>query len=183
MKKILFATTNQGKLNEAKEILAIEVEGIGMEIDEIQSLSPEDVAQKKAWAYFEKLKTPLVVEDLALSFSALNGLPGTYIKDFDKALGNDGLVKLLENHDDRSAEAKTVFVYIDEKGKTHTFEGTVKGFISNEVRGDKGFGWDPIFIPEGNTKTFGEMEMDEKNKYSMRSIALQKLADFLKTQQ
>lgn len=180
MRKIYFATTNEGKLKEAGEILKLDVVGIPLEIDEIQSLDLKEVAVKKARAYFKEIKKPLFVEDVGLSFEALGGLPGAYINDFSKALGNGGLVKLIKDEKNRNASAKVVVVYIDKNSKEHVFEGEVKGTISKKPRGDNGFGWDAIFIPKGSKKTFGEMSLKEKNKYSMRKKALEKFKFFLK---
>jgi len=180
MEEIYFATTNEGKLREVQEILGIKVKGTSLEIDEIQSLDPKKVAVAKARAYFDKLKKPIFVEDVSLCFRALGGLPGTYINDFSKRLGNKGLADLLLAQKERGAIAITTIVYIDTKGE-HVFEGKVKGSIAKKPHGNKGFGWDSIFIPEGETKTFGEMKVSEKNKYSMRAIALKKFKKYLES--
>jgi XTP/dITP diphosphohydrolase len=176
-KTIYFATTSQGKLNEARQLLGIDVQSCGLDIDEIQSLDPETVAVKKAAAYFQELKKPILVEDVALTFEALEKLPGTYINDFFKVLGNQGLVSLLQKASSRKAIAQTTLVFMDQDGKSHIFIGIVAGEIAREPKGDNGFGWDPIFIPDGETRTFGEMTETEKAKYSMRAKAL---ADFKK---
>lgn len=183
IKKLYFGTTNEGKLAEARALLDMEIEGSGLTIDEIQSLDEGEVATKKGLAYFEKLKKPIVVEDNSLTFQALNGLPGTYINDFSKVLGNEGLIKLIAGSTDRCATAKTTLVYVDKAGVTHTFFGEIHGDIVTEPRGDKGFGWDPIFQPYGSEKTYAEMDMDEKNKYSMRAQAFAKLKEFLAQQE
>lgn len=178
---LYFATTNQNKLTEAREILGVEVTGTPLEIPEIQSLDPHIVATQKAQDYFEELKHPLFIEDVSLSFTALNDLPGTYINDFSKALGNQGLCDLLTNQVDRSAVARTTLVYINSTG-LQEFTGEVRGTISPAPQGDTTFGWDPIFIPEGHTKTFAQMDPSEKNQISMRRLALEKLKDFLSKQ-
>lgn len=178
---IYFATTNKGKLEEASQILGIRVEGTKLDIPEIQSLDMNKVTTYKARHYFEQLKHPLFVEDTSLIFSALNGLPGPYIRDMSEALGNEGLIKLLSGFSDRTAKAISVIVYIDADGKEHAFEGVVEGRIADSVTGEGGFGWDPIFIPEGHDITFGQMEQVEKNKISMRKLALEKMASFLYT--
>ncbi len=179
VEKLLFTTTNENKLKEAQTILNIPLEGISLEIDEIQSLDPNKVITQKAIAYFQQIGKPLFVEDNSLTFEALNTLPGTYINDFSKALGNDGLIRLIENYSNRNATATVVIGYIQNFSNIQIFTGTVTGTITSEPRGDQGFGWDPIFIPNGESKTFGEMSLDEKNKYSMRTIALNKFKDWL----
>lgn len=177
MKKVYFATTNKGKLKEAKAILGIDVLGTPLDIDEIQSLDPVEVATKKAKDYFKIIKKPLFVEDVSLSVKALNGLPGTFINYFLKTLDNQGIVNLLKNKKDRSSSAQTTVVFISKK-ESKVFIGRVSGEISKKPKGT-GFGWDPIFIPNGSRKTFGEMQLKEKNKYSMRAKALNKFKTWL----
>ena len=179
MTKIYFATTNEGKLKEARQILNIEIESAGMEVEEVQSLDPQEVASKKARAYYEVLKKPILVEDVSLVFKALNKLPGTYINDFSKTLGNDGMIKLILTEQSREAVAQTTLVFIDEQGTEHVFEGITEGTITTEQRGNKGFGWDPIFVPLGQEKTFAEMDDTEKNNYSMRGKAFELFRQWL----
>ncbi len=178
---IIFATGNKDKLREAENILGIEVKGTKLEVDEIQSLDPIKVAVKKAKDYFVKLGKPLFVEDSTATFKALNKLPGPYLKDFYVSLGNEGLTRLLDGKD-RGAEVSTVLVFVDEFGKEHVFLGKLNGSIAEKPRGDKGWGWDPVFIPKGSKKTFGEMEESQKNKYSMRAKALKLFKKWLDSQ-
>lgn len=179
--KLVFATSNQNKIAEVKRMLGgnIEVEGTSLEIDEIQSLDPVKVAQEKAKSYFKELKTPLIVEDTSLSFNGLNGLPGPYINDFAKALNNNGLINLLSNTDNRRAVAQVTFCLIIDEVTMHTFEGRIEGTISAMEKGTNGFGWDPIFIPLSQDKTFAEMTDTEKDAYSMRGKALSLLQQYL----
>lgn len=176
--KVYFGTTNEGKLKEAREILRLDVIGTPLEIDEVQSLDPEEVAVKKARAYFEKLKKPVFVEDVSLSIESLNNLPGTYIDAFMKKLGNDGIIRILHGNKNRKALAQTTVVYISKDGNENIFVGRVYGNISSKPKGE-GFGWDPIFVPNGENKTFGQMSLDEKNKFSMRSEALNKFKKWI----
>lgn len=172
--KLVFATTNQNKINEVTRMLggSIEVEGTSLEIDEIQSLDPQKVVESKARAYFKELKRPLIVEDTSLSFNGLNGLPGPYINDFAKALGNKGLIALLSNSDNRRALCSVSFCLILSDEKLFTFKGETEGEIASSERGENGFGFDTIFIPLGQEKTFAEMQDFEKDTYSMRGKAL-----------
>lgn len=179
-KKITFATTNAGKIAEAASILGIEIVPSGLEIPEIQSLDPKKVALQKAADYYTQLHTAILVEDVSLVFTALNGLPGPYINDFSKALGNIGLIDLLKNSHDRTATAITILAYCNSAGKPFVFQGIIQGSIATEERGSNGFGWDPIFIPEGQAKTFAEMDNAEKNSLSMRAIALRQFKSWLK---
>jgi non-canonical purine NTP pyrophosphatase (RdgB/HAM1 family) len=179
MKEIIFATTNKGKLAEAREILGFDVMGSGLPIDEIQSLDPVEVATKKALSYFRELGKPILVEDVSLSFEVMGKLPGTYINDFSKELGNRGLIDLLSGYSSRKATAQTTLVYCDKDGNPHVFIGIMEGKISSEEMGENGFGWDPIFIPDGSGKTLAQMDMNEKNKYSMRVKALLQFRDWM----
>ncbi len=180
MSRVIFATTNKNKVEEAKRILKMQIEGLELpEVLEIQSLNIKSVVENKASQYFAKIQKPLFVEDSALEFSALNGLPGTYINDFCKSIGNAGLLKLLDGYSSRVAKAITAISYVDSTGKISTFIGTITGTISIKESGQNGFGWDPIFIPDGFSKTFAEMDSLEKDKISMRKIALENLRDYL----
>lgn len=174
MDDLLFATTNQGKLDEARAVLQTKVEGIPLDIPEIQSLDPVAVAVAKAQAYFEKINKPLFVEDVSLSFSQLNGLPGPYIDAFMKACGNEGIVEMLPESTDRKAVAQTTIVYIwgSKEGECKVFIGKMEGVVAEKPLGENGFGWDPIFIPDGETRTLAQLTGEEKNKYSMRAKAL-----------
>ncbi len=174
MNKTIFVTTNKGKLQEAKEILGIEVESLELEIDEAQTLNPIECVEKKAEAAYAKAKQAILVEDTCLFFEAWNGLPGVFINYFMKTLDNEGLIRLMEREENRGAKAQTTFCYFDGREKI-TAIGEIKGTISEKPRGDNGFGWDPIFIPKGTDKTFAEMASEEKNRISMRKMALKEL--------
>lgn len=179
MTTIYFATTNPGKLKEAGEILNRQVKATPLEIDEIQSLDPLKVASAKAEAYYHQLQKPVLIEDVSLVFHALASLPGPYINDFSKALGNQGLIDLLENKGDKTALAQTTLVFCDGSGQPHTFIGQMEGRIAPKEIGNQGFGWDPIFIPNGYEKTLAQMSSEEKNQISMRRLAFNKFKSWL----
>ncbi len=178
--KINVYTRNQKKVEEIKRLLpAVELVSCDLEVEEIQSLDPVEVAVAKAKQAYEKSqKQAGIIEDVSLNINYLNGLPGTYIDAFMKTLGNDGILKILRGAKDRGAEALIIVVYTDEKGDMHIFDGRVKGRISDKVLGE-GFGWDPIFIPEGDDQTFAQMTPEQKDKFSMRAIAFRKLGLWL----
>lgn len=108
----------------------------------------------------------------------LKGLPGPLIKWFLKTVGNQGLYEIAQKFGNDQTEAKVVIGFAKNREEIYFFEGSLKGKIV-APRGDQGFGWDPIFIPEGFTKTFAQMSAEEKNQISMRRIALNKLKEFL----
>lgn len=175
---LLFVTTNQGKLREAREVLGVDIESLDLKVDEVQTLDPIECTQKKAEAAYAKVKKPLFVEDVALFFDAWNGLPGVFIDYFMKTLDNRGIIKLLKGEKNRTAKAQTTLCYFDGKDKI-TAVGVTEGTISLTPKGKNGFGWDPIFIPKGFTKTYAQLSDQEKNKVSMRRIALLKLRKML----
>jgi len=185
MCKIYFVTGNDGKFKEAQEILGedFKLERIKLDLPEIQGVDVCEIAEEKAKTAFAEIKKPVLIEDTGLCFEAWHGLPGALIKWFlmpDKDRGNEKLIKMLGGFDNRRAEAITVFAYCDESG-ARIFEGKILGNISEFPRGERGFGWDQIFVPEGKEKTFGEMSAEEKNSISMRRNALMKLKEsFLK---
>lgn len=171
-----FITGNQGKLKEVQSILG-DVVALDIDLVEIQSLDAHEIIRAKLEEARIHHKGKLIVEDTSLYFQGLNGLPGPLIKWFMKSIGNDGLMKIVQNLDNNRAEAKTVIGYSNANGEVSFFEGSVFGTIVTP-RGT-GFGWDPIFMPDGQTKTFGEMTAEGKNSLSMRRLAVEKLREFL----
>ena len=173
MKKLKLATSNKNKLREVSEILGYELESIDIDLEEIQAIDVIEVSKSKAIEGYKKMGFSVLVEDTSLSIDAWGGLPGALIKWFMQTVDNDGIIKMLGSEKNRGAVAKTVFAYADENG-VHIFEGEIKGRIAKEARGENGFGWDRIFIPLDSEITFAEMSSGEKNKFSMRKLALDK---------
>jgi XTP/dITP diphosphohydrolase len=178
---VIFGTGNKEKIREAKFILGIKVKGTSLEVDEIQSLDTTEVAIAKVRAFYKILKKPVFIEDSAGIFKAFKPLPGPYIKDFYDALGNSGLCGLVDGRN-RDVTARATIVYKDNQKEEHVFVGDIEGTIAKNPKGTLGWGWDPIFIPKGSKKTFGQMTMEEKNKFSHRRIALEKFAKWLNSQ-
>lgn len=145
----------------------------------------EGNALKKARHWFQKTGLPSLSDDTGLEVDALNGAPGVYSARYagEDASYEDNVNKLLSEiggHTNRSAQFRTVVAYIDSEGKEHLFEGICRGEIISEKRGEKGFGYDPVFLPKGYEKTFAELSSEEKNKISHRGIAVQKFLRYLK---
>lgn len=173
---LYLVTSNKNKLREFEQILGLKLNHIDLDLDEIQAAEPEDVVEHKVRQAFRKIKKPVIVEDTGLYFEAWNGLPGALIKLFGQIVGYQNLPKLLKKN--RRARAKTVIGYFDGKNYKN-FIGEIKGTISHSPKGKNNFGWDIIFIPKGSKRTFAQMTAKEKNKISMRKIALEKLRKFL----
>lgn len=145
----------------------------------------EGNALLKAKAIAEKFDTNCFADDSGLLVDALNGAPGVYSARYAGAQKNDRdnidkLLRELEGVENRKAHFKTVMALVL-NGQEYLFEGIVKGTIITELRGSNGFGYDPVFMPDGSSKTFAEMSLEEKNTISHRKIALKKLLDFLET--
>jgi len=173
-----FATGNKNKLREVNEILGMDLEQIDLELLEPQGIDVAEVVEEKARDAYEKCGKPVLVEDTGLEFIAWNGLPGALIKWFMDSVDNKGILKMMAGEAERGIKAKTAVGFYDGQ-KCHVFVGEVEGEIPAEVRGQSGFGWDPLFIPKGYDESFAEMGSAEKNQISMRKLALEKLSNFL----
>lgn len=173
---------NANKLRETNDILgsACQLTSKSLDLEEIQG-SIEEVTTAKAQTAANILKGPVLVEDTALSFNGLNGLPGPYIKWFMTSLGNQGLYDLLYKFEDKTAQAVCTFGYCAGPGQpVQLFQGIQHGTIV-APRGDGIFGWNPIFEPKGYELTYAEMDGELKNSISHRFIALEKLKVFLQS--
>jgi len=174
---IYFITSNRHKYEEIKKIVGYEIEMKNIPYPEIQASILEEVAKYGIEYLKDKIHDYFFIEDSGLFIKALKGFPGVFSSYVFKTIGNKGIIKLMENVQDRQAEFVSVIAFYD--GELHIFKGICKGKIAKEIKGSKGFGYDPIFIPNGCEKTFGEMSREEKNKYSHRGMAARKLKEFL----
>lgn len=195
--RLLIATTNEGKLREIKRIL----EPLGIEvIPPPENLSVEETgktflenAYLKAKAYYERFKMLTLADDSGLIVEAIAPYPGVYSSRFyeidfggkEELKGSKDeanirkLLRILENEENRKAKF-VAFVVLYGEGVGIFAEGEVRGEITREPRGDKGFGYDPIFKPEGYTQTMAELPPEEKDRISHRGKALRRLAELLK---
>ncbi len=185
-KVVFFATGNIHKFNEVRSILGQLGFAVGMlrlKGDEIQSESIREIAGKSVKNAYARCQLPIFVEDAGLFIGALDGFPGPYAAYVYHTIHNSGILKLLGNNADRHARFQSVIAYCDQQSpcQPEFFIGEVKGEITTSVReeqGKSGFGFDPIFQPEGSTKTFAEMTIEEKNGYSHRAMAIRKFAEW-----
>lgn len=174
-------TSNENKAREAARILGVELDHAGPEIPEIQSLDIAEVAAAKALSARDALREPprlVVVEDSGLVVETWGGLPGAFTKWFLAGVGVDGLLRMLHGWEDRTARAVCVVAIADTDGQVRTFTGEVRGSIARKARGSNGFGWDPIFIPEGQKLTYAEMG-DAKHEDSHRARAFRAAGQWL----
>ncbi len=174
---ILFVSGNAGKAAELAKWLGMPIEHRSIDVDEIQSLDSRQVVDYKARQAYAIVHQPVLVEDVAVTFTAMGRLPGTYIKWFLQELDLVGLCKLADGLEHRNATAAICYGLYDGT-HIHFFEHSVPGSIAPEPRGES-FGWNPIFIPDGSTKTYAEMTDDERRPHSMRAHAIDQLRAFL----
>ena len=188
-KKFVFATNNAHKLEEVTAILGDKIELLSMKDIHCHADIPETAdtlegnALLKARYIFENCNMDCFADDTGLEVEALNGAPGVYSARYagDAHNSEANMRKLLqdmEGIENRKAQFRTVFALII-NGKEHLFEGIVKGEITKHRCGSSGFGYDPVFIPEGYTQTYAEMGNTLKNKISHRALATNKLCNFL----
>jgi XTP/dITP diphosphohydrolase len=183
MKTIYFITSNKGKVLEAKTKLSklnIKVIQKNLGYPEIQADTLEEVALFGVDHLKKRFNNPFILEDAGLFIDALNGFPGVYSAYVFYRIGCSGILKLMDDKydEDRKATFRSVYAFYEEKKEPVLFLGESRGKISRQILGSHGFGYDPIFIPDGENKTFGQMETEEKNCYSHRSNSLDKFMDY-----
>lgn len=196
MKRIVFATNNQHKLKEIREILSPEFEIVSLkeigcheDIPETGNTLEENALQKARYIS-ERYHISCFADDTGLEVEALGGAPGVHSARYAEGTDHDSeanMTKLLgelEGKENRQARFRTVIALIelgeDETENVHLFEGIVEGHISTERQGNEGFGYDPIFVPEGYEKSFAALGETIKNHISHRARAVKKLAEYLK---
>lgn len=178
---LTFITGNQGKADFLAKHVNFPIKHQKIDIDEIQSIELREIAVNKAEQAYEIVKSPVLVEDVALIFEALGKLPGPFIKWFELELGAEGICELVDGLASRRAIARVCFVYFDGREKK-IFEGELKGEIAEAPRGNNGFGFDPILIPAGLVKTLAEMNDDELERHSLRTTTVYpQIREFLAT--
>lgn len=196
MKRIVFATNNQHKLQEIREILSPEFEIVSLkeigcheDIPETGNTLEENALQKARYIS-ERYHISCFADDTGLEVEALEGAPGVHSARYAERTDHDSeanmtkLLRELEGKENRQARFRTVIALIelgeDETENVHLFEGIVEGHISTERQGNEGFGYDPIFVPEGYEKSFAALGETIKNHISHRARAVKKLAEYLK---
>ncbi len=187
-KVVFFATGNINKFNEARSILGqygIAVGMLRLKGDEIQSESLKEIAETSVQNAYQRCRLPVFVEDAGLFIDALSGFPGPYAAYVYKTVHNSGILKLMEKTHGRHAKFQSFIAYCDDQNayEPKCFEGEVNGEITlteRKAQGKSGFGFDPVFQPEGSKKTFAEMTLTEKNFFSHRAMAIRSFAEWYK---
>lgn len=170
-------TSNPHKLAEINEILGTNHQVSKIDIPEIQTLDLDEVIVHKIKDAYEKIKKPVMIEDVSLEIKALGGLPGTFVKFFLDALGTEGTAALVKGKDTSTTATAAVAIYDGKNLKI--FKGEVIGTLSFKNRGTHGFGFDKVFIPKGYRQTYAEMPQELKNQISHRGKALRKVKAYL----
>ena len=190
IKKLVFATNNAHKLDEIRAILGDKIEVLSLKDINCDADIPETAdtlegnAALKAEYIYKNYGLDCFADDTGLEVEALGGAPGVYSARYAGGDGHDSeanmrkLLKELDGKQNRKAQFRTAICLI-EQGEEHLFEGIVKGSIIEQKRGASGFGYDPVFMPEGYEETFAEMGNAEKNKISHRARAVEKLCEYL----
>ena len=182
MAELQIITSNNGKLREFKEIFGdskyVPVQN-NIDYPEIQASSLEEVVDFGLDWLQKTTKPPFVIDDSGVFIDFFNGFPGIYTRYVYDTIGLAGVLRQMEGVDDRACTFRCVLGLLTESGEKEKFVGECSGILINELRGDGGCGYDPIFIPEGFDKTFAELSSEQKNSISHRGKAMRKLIDFL----
>jgi len=175
-------TSNDGKIKEFKQAFEktpVFPTKVSVPYPEVQASSLEEVVDFGLDNLKDKIQPPFIIDDAGVFVDGLEGFPGVYSRYVYDTIGLQGILKQMENLEDRQASFKCVLGLLLEDGTTHKFVGECKGRIIHEMRGDGGFGYDPIFIPDGFDRTFAELPPEEKNEISHRGRAMQNLLAFI----
>lgn len=173
---LYFVTSNKHKFQEMKKLTDIPITQKDLSYPELQADTLQAVAEYGITYCSARVMEPCFVEDSGLFCDALSGFPGPYSNYVYRTLGCEGILRLVSQN--RNAHFTSVIAYHD-GSKVNLFMGEVTGTLAETMKGEKGFGFDPIFIPEGETRTFAEMETEEKNLYSHRGKAFTAFKSYL----
>jgi XTP/dITP diphosphohydrolase len=187
--KLVFATANQNKVNEIQQLIPDTIQLLSLNVincsEDIPETQPtiEGNASQKAFYVYEKYHHNCFADDTGLEIEALNGRPGVmsarYAGESKNAdMNMDKILAEMKGMSNRKARFKTVISLVID-GKEIQFKGIINGTVLTEKQGQKGFGYDPIFLPDGYNKSFAEMELSEKNRISHRALAVNKLVEYL----
>jgi XTP/dITP diphosphohydrolase len=181
--ELFFVSSNNHKFTEAQRILSnlgLEISLFKTTLEEIQSNSLSEIAKRKALDAYSKVQKPVIIEDDGLFIDSLDGFPGPYSSYAYDTIGNKGIIRLLENSESRNAKFVAIIAYCNGVDDVQLFESSISGKISLSIE-KGGWGYDPIFIPDGESKTYANVS--DKDKFSHRSASLKKFSDwFMHTQ-
>jgi XTP/dITP diphosphohydrolase len=178
LSELFFASSNENKFQEAERILSnlgVQINFFKTILEEIQSNNLNDIAGQKAINAYNLIQKPVIIEDDGLFIDSLNGFPGPYSSYVYDTIGNKGIMDLLENYQVRDAKFVSIIAYCDNDRGVKLFESSIPGKISPIIE-KGGWGYDPIFIPDGESKTYANVF--DKDKFSHRSASLKKFSNW-----
>ena len=178
LSELLFVSSNENKFQEAERILSnlgVQINLFKTTLEEIQSNNLNDIAEQKAINAYDLIQKPVIIEDDGLFIDSLNGFPGPYSSYVYDTIGNNGIMNLLENSQVRDAKFVSIIAYCSDVNDVKLFESSIPGKISSAIE-KGGWGYDPIFIPNGESKTYANVS--DKDKFSHRSAALTKFSNW-----
>lgn len=179
MSNITFITGNQNKADYLAKYLGYPVDHVKLDLDEIQSLDLIEIVEHKVRQAYEKIQKPVIVEDVALEFEALGGLPGPFIKFFIDQMPLETLCSLVDGKS-RKATARCVFGYYD-GADMELFKSNLSGKIAQAPSGERGYGWDQIFIPNGYSVTRASLGEADDQKTYLQIKPFAKLKEYLES--
>ena len=178
LSELSFATSNENKFQEAERILSnlgVQINFFKTTLEEIQSDNLSDIAQQKAINAYNRIQKPVIIEDDGLFINSLDGFPGPYSSYAYDTIGNKGIMNLLGNSKVRDAKFVSIIAYCDESFYPKLFESSIPGKISSVIE-EGGWGYDPIFIPAGESKPYANVS--DKEKFSHRAASLKKFSNW-----
>ena len=178
LSELFFVSSNENKFQEAERILSnlgVKINFSKTTLEEIQSSSLSEIAEQKVISAYELVQKPVIIEDDGLFIDSLNGFPGPYSSYVYDTIGNKGIMNLLENSQVRDAKFVSIIAYCDSDCDVKLFESSIPGKISSIIE-KGGWGYDPIFIPDGESKTYANVS--DKDKFSHRAAALTKFSNW-----
>lgn len=178
MRPFVLVTGNRNKLLEAERILGCELESHAVDLPEIQSLDILEVLRAKGDEAWRRLGRPLVVEETGLELPSMGGFPGPLVKWMLEAMGAEGIARTAHGLGDPRATARCALLYRDAEGEVIA-EGTTPGRLVLEPRGEGGFGWDPVLVPDGEERSCAELSGEEKDRLGHRGRAWKRLMELL----
>ena len=176
-KDIVFITSNQDKADYLAKYLGFPVKHVKLDLDELQSLSLRPIVEHKVRQAYEKVQSPVIVEDVSLEFEVFGGFPGPFIKYLVDNVPFEAICAMLDGKS-RKATARCLFGYYDGK-ELRLFESALNGEIAKTPAGEKGFGWDKIFIPEGYAVTRAMLDEEDDRKTYLQIKPFEQLKEFL----
>lgn len=175
-KHVTFITSNQSKADYLALYLGFPVEHIKLDLDEIQSLDLRKIVEHKVYQAYEKIKTPVLVEDVSLEFEALHGLPGPFVRFFIDSMPLEKICRMVDGQT-RNAVARCTYGYYDGIA-VEFFDGALEGKIAETPAGEGGYGWDKLFIPDGCDVTRAELSKEDYQKTYLQIKPLVSLKSF-----